>query len=633
MEVDTGAAVSCINRQTYEKYFNHHPIKNSKIVLNCYDGSSVNPLGIIKPVVRHAGRTKRLELFVIEGGTTSLLGRQWLTELGIKIPAFSNNCHHLSNKKESMSNEIKKIFSRYKELFSGGLGRFTGGKATLGVRDGAAPVFHRARPVPYALRERVDAQLDAMLRDGIIESVDCSDWASPIVPVNKADGYLRICADFKATLNPVLQIDRYPLPRIDDLMVKLSGACYYSKIDLSQAYNQIELDDTKKYTVINTHRGLYSFDVWWAGMEEAVERACRECITCAAQADAPARNSPRMWPWPARPWSRLHLDFMGPIAGKIYLVVVDAMSKWIEVHKMTSISANCLIYRLNELFSRFGLPRQIVTDNGAQFTSKEFEYFNKHNGIEHVFTAHYHPSSNGLAENAVRTLKRVIKKALQDNQNIDRVLWAFLMYYRNVEHATTSESPAMLMFGRRIRTLLDVIKPDREGQVHQAQRRQQDAAAGVSRSFGKEEEVWYRQYLKGEKWIPGRIVDVLGSSNFKVEGKDGEIIHRHIDQLRKRQSNSRLSLASTTPILDQQSTRDSQEVHWPIGSSSPARRSEGSAEATSSSPIEVRSGVDQSKLEGAIPESPERQFSLPLGATPRARPVRKCRLNKPSYKE
>ncbi|CAK1595283.1 unnamed protein product [Parnassius mnemosyne] len=76
MEVDTGAAVSCINRQTYEKYFNHHPIKNSKIVLNCYDGSRINPLGIIKPVVRLAGRTKRLELFVIEGGTTSLLGRQ-----------------------------------------------------------------------------------------------------------------------------------------------------------------------------------------------------------------------------------------------------------------------------------------------------------------------------------------------------------------------------------------------------------------------------------------------------------------------------------------------------------------------------------------------------------------------------
>ncbi|XP_013145820.1 PREDICTED: uncharacterized protein K02A2.6-like [Papilio polytes] len=134
----------------------------------------------------------------------------------------------------------------YKELFSGGLGRFTGGKASLHVREGAMPVFHRARPLPYALRERVDAELDRMLRDGVIEPVDCSDWASPLVPVNKADGSLRV--------------DRYPLPRIEDLMVKLSGARYFSKIDLSQAYNQIELDDTRKYTVVNTHRGLYQYN-------------------------------------------------------------------------------------------------------------------------------------------------------------------------------------------------------------------------------------------------------------------------------------------------------------------------------------------------------------------------------------
>ncbi|KAJ8735337.1 hypothetical protein PYW07_006957 [Mythimna separata] len=152
------------------------------------------------------------------------------------------------------------ITERYKELFDGGLGRYTGGKATLRVRDGAAPVFHRARPLPYALRDRVDAELERMLRDGVIEPVDCSDWASPLVPVNKADGSLRICADYKATVNPVLLVDRYPLPKIDDVIVRLSGAQYFSKIDLSQAYNQIELDDTKKYTVINTHRGLYRYN-------------------------------------------------------------------------------------------------------------------------------------------------------------------------------------------------------------------------------------------------------------------------------------------------------------------------------------------------------------------------------------
>lgn len=117
-----------------------------------------------------------------------------------------------------------------------------------------------ARPLPYALRERVDAELDAMLRAGVIEPVDCSDWASPLVPVNKADGTLRVCVDYKATLNPVLLVDRYPLPRFDDVLIALNGAQYFSKIDLSQSYNQIELDDSKKYTIINTHRGLFRYN-------------------------------------------------------------------------------------------------------------------------------------------------------------------------------------------------------------------------------------------------------------------------------------------------------------------------------------------------------------------------------------
>ncbi|XP_049886688.1 uncharacterized protein LOC126381229 [Pectinophora gossypiella] len=138
----------------------------------------------------------------------------------------------------------------YKELFDGGLGRYTGGKATLRVRDGAAPVFHRARPLPYALRDRVDAELDSMLRDGVIEPVDCSDWASPLVP-----------------------------PHMGIVKSKAMARSY----------------------------------VWWAGLDEAVERMCRACELCAAQADAPPRQAPCMWPWPNRAWSRLHLDFMGPI--------------------------------------------------------------------------------------------------------------------------------------------------------------------------------------------------------------------------------------------------------------------------------------------------------------------------------
>ncbi|XP_013175636.1 PREDICTED: uncharacterized protein K02A2.6-like [Papilio xuthus] len=364
--------------------------------------------------------------------------------------------------------------------------------------------------------------------------------------------------------------------------------------------------------------------VWWAGIDEAVERACRECETCAAQADAPPRQTPRMWPWPSRPWTRLHLDFLGPIGGKTFLVIVDAMSKWIEVFHMTGVSASYLIDRLNELFSRFGIPRQIVTDNGTQFTSKEFEYFNRFYGIQHIFTPPYHPSSNGLAENAVKTLKRIIKKALQEKRDIHRALWSFLLYYRNVEHCTTGESPAMLLLGRPIRTRLDAIKPDREAQVRCAQQRQQEAAGGANRTFGKSDTVWYRQYLKGEKWIPGQVVDVLGGSNFKVRGSDGGVVHRHIDQLRRRPSEGRQSFASAPPGLGEHPVSANAQGSDPGDAGSEVDDSEGSAGSGASRVVEPPASQPQ-----PAPASPGGTGHVSPAAALRARPIRQCRLIKP----
>ncbi|XP_063632017.1 uncharacterized protein K02A2.6-like isoform X2 [Cydia splendana] len=150
--------------------------------------------------------------------------------------------------------------SRFSEVFADGLGRFTGGKVSIHLRADARPVFLRARPLAYALREPVERALEQLVRDGVLTPVDRSDWATPIVPVVKKDGNIRICADFKLTLNRVLEVDRYPLPRVEDLLARLHGGERFSKIDLSQAYAQFELDESKKYTVINTHKGLFMYN-------------------------------------------------------------------------------------------------------------------------------------------------------------------------------------------------------------------------------------------------------------------------------------------------------------------------------------------------------------------------------------
>ena len=97
-----------------------------------------------------------------------------------------------------------------------------------------------------------------------------SDWAAPIVPVMKPDKSTRICGDFKLTVNKVSKLDRHPIPKVEDLFSTLSGGTAFTKLDLTQAYQQLELDDdSKQYTVINTHRGLFRHNLLPFGISSA----------------------------------------------------------------------------------------------------------------------------------------------------------------------------------------------------------------------------------------------------------------------------------------------------------------------------------------------------------------------------
>lgn len=95
---------------------------------------------------------------------------------------------------------------------------------------------------------------------GVIEKVQYSDWAAPIVPVPKGDGDIRICGDYKVTMNPILKVDQYPVPTAEDLFATLAGGQTFTKLDLSHAYQQVLLDpESRKYVTINTHKGLYQY--------------------------------------------------------------------------------------------------------------------------------------------------------------------------------------------------------------------------------------------------------------------------------------------------------------------------------------------------------------------------------------
>ena len=107
------------------------------------------------------------------------------------------------------------------------------------------------------MRSKVEKELEKLERDGIISKIEMSDWASPIVSVLKNDGSVRICGDYKVTVNRVLQADQYPLPRLDGILATLAGGKKFTKLDIRQAYLHMPLDDdSKKLLAINTHKGL-----------------------------------------------------------------------------------------------------------------------------------------------------------------------------------------------------------------------------------------------------------------------------------------------------------------------------------------------------------------------------------------
>ncbi|GBP58918.1 Uncharacterized protein K02A2.6 [Eumeta japonica] len=131
-------------------------------------------------------------------------------------------------------------------------------------------LFFKPRPVPFALKPKVDEALDKLIETGILKSVNYSDYATPITPVLKSDGTVRVCGDYSVTLNKVLHIDRYPLPRIEELFARLHEGKEFSKLDLSMAYMQLELtEDSQPLTCINTHRGLFQFTRLVFGLSSA----------------------------------------------------------------------------------------------------------------------------------------------------------------------------------------------------------------------------------------------------------------------------------------------------------------------------------------------------------------------------
>ena len=113
--------------------------------------------------------------------------------------------------------------------------------------------------------------------------------------------------------------------------------------------------------------------VWWPNISGQLEELAKACSGCQHNQKMPTKAPLHPWEWATAPWQRIHIDYAGPFQNSMFLIVVDAHSKWLEVIPVRSTTSSSTIEVLRDLFARFGIPEQIVTDNGAQFVSEEFQ--------------------------------------------------------------------------------------------------------------------------------------------------------------------------------------------------------------------------------------------------------------------
>ena len=958
MELDTGAAVSLISEKTYQKFFSDVSLQKSMVKLKSYSGEDIPVMGQTEVLVKYNHQEENLPLLVVKGDGRSLFGRNWFSRISLNW----GEIHQV------YSSSLKAVLDRHAAVFQEGLGKLKGYKAKITLDPQATPRFCKARPVPYALKAKVEEELDRLTAEGIIEPRQFADWAAPIVPVLKGDQTVRICGDFKQTINQASKLDRYPIPKIEDLFAGLAGGTCFSTLDLSKAYLQVPLDEeAKAVAVINTHKGLYQFNrlpygvssapgifqrvmesvlqgipgimvylddilvagkdeeqhlkrlevvlqrlqdaglrlkdskceflvasvtylgyridanglhpvnekikaiqdapepknvtelksylgllsyysrflpnmssnlaplnqllhkqaewvwegkekqafqlskqlllssqtlahfdpkldivlacdasaygigavlshrlsdgterpvgfasrtlstaekkysqiekeglacifgvnrfrsflyghrfslitdhkplqsllagnkpvpvqasgriqrwaltlasfqytlefrstsqhsnadalsrlplseapsevptpaelvlliqhleeatvtanqirnwtlhdpvlskvckyiqegwpkkvndenlkpfwqrrtglsilndcilwgsrvytpkqgqqhvltelhgghpgssrmkalarmyVWWFNMDKDIDQLVQQCDECQQARPMPPKSPLHPWQWPSRPWSRIHVDFAGPMQGKTFLIVIDSHSKWLEVCPMSSTTATATIQQLRMIFSRFGLPETLVSDNGPQFSSEEFRSFCRMNGIHHILVTPYHPSSNGMVERAVQTFKQSFKKLTEGT--LEQRLSRLLFMYRLTPHSTTGRSPAELMLGRQPRSRLDLLKPNITQKVEQKQFSQKltHDKSSVTRDFQEGEEVYARNFsTQGSRWLAGHITKLTGPVSVEVQLEDGSMVRRHFDQIRKKlTSTSENSMPDSEEIED-----------------------------------------------------------------------------------
>ncbi|XP_031349711.1 uncharacterized protein LOC116175630 [Photinus pyralis] len=262
MEVDSGAKFSILPEDKFKALNLNTTLQPSNISFRTYSKNIIPCKGKIEVSVKYKDKTMPLaELYIVPSGHDTILGRDWIRGLKLELKQIDTDMESKQQTSFSSVNnvlQIDDIFQKFSNIFEEQIGCIPNIKVSLVLREDAKPIFTKDRDVPYALRSRVEKELNNLENAGIITPVTTSDWGSPLVVIPKPDGTVRLCVDYKCGVNDRLVSSNFPIRRIDDVLCSLRNSKYYCKLDLFKAYLHISVDEkSSEIQTIATHTTHY----------------------------------------------------------------------------------------------------------------------------------------------------------------------------------------------------------------------------------------------------------------------------------------------------------------------------------------------------------------------------------------
>ena len=265
--------------------------------------------------------------------------------------------------------------------------------------------------------------------------------------------------------------------------------------------------------------------MYWPNMNTDVRDFVSRCDICQTHRYAQHQQSMKLHERPDRPWPKVGSDIYY-MKQKSYLLTIDYFSHYPETVVLTSETSGQVIVHLKWLFSRFGIPSTVMSDGGPQFSSAEFQRFAEEWGFDHNMSSPYYPQSNGLAENGVKVVKRLLTKAAEKGEDP----YLAMLAYRDAP-LDDGKSPAELLMGRKLRTRLPSVKY-RQEKLQQRTTRSNDRGKSLPELQPSSTVRVKSHNARQGRWpVKGRVMRSSGPRSYDVELEDGRVMRRNRQHL------------------------------------------------------------------------------------------------------